>query len=134
MKAWAGKWRQFLVWEKGEHVSGGGDPLTCWKPNWELIQIRNTPELIGRRDGAVLRFQADKEDYTRHPSPKPVSLIRYLLNKFVGVETILDPFMGSGTTLLAARLEGRQATGIEINERYCEAAAKRLSQGVFEFV
>jgi DNA modification methylase len=130
MRPWSGKWRQFLAWEKGEHVSGGGDPATCWKPNWELIQIRNTPETQGRRDGAVLRFQADKEDYKRHPSPKPVSLIRYLICKFVGIETIADPFVGSGTTLVAAKLEGRRAVGIELEERYCEIAANRLSQGV----
>lgn len=129
MKPWAGKWRQHLVWEKGEHVGGGGDPETCWKPNYELIQVRNTGPLDGRRDGAVLRFEANKADYRLHPTPKPIALIEYLLCK-VRPKLVCDPFSGGGSTLLAAKLCGIEAIGIEIEERYCEIAAKRLSQAV----
>ena len=69
-----------------------------------------------------------------HPCPKPIRWMKWavLLTSRVG-ETILDPFMGSGTTLVAAKLEGRKAIGIEIEERYCEIAAKRLAQGVLNF-
>ena len=134
MKPWPGRWRQFLVWEKGEHVSGGGDPRLCWKPSWELIQVRHTGPLNGRRDGAVLRYLADKQDYALHPSPKPLALLRYLVSKVTQPgETILDPFAGSGTTGRAAKDLGRKAVLIEREERYCEIAAKRMAQEVLDF-
>lgn len=66
-----------------------------------------------------------------HPCPKPLSLMIELVSLFTDRgETILDPFMGSGTTLRAAKDLGRKAIGIEIEERYCEVAAKRMAQGV----
>jgi DNA modification methylase len=133
MKPWPGIWRQHLVWEKGEHVSGGGDPATCWKPSWELIQVRATGILNGARDGAVLRFPADKEDYRYHPTPKPLALLRYLIQKTTDLEdVILDPFMGSGSVLVAAKQMGRKAIGVEIEERYCQIAVERLRQSVLD--
>ena len=65
----------------------------------------------------------------QHPAEKPLKLIRQFLDSVVAT-TILDPFMGSGTTLRAAKDLGRRAIGIEIEERYCEIAAKRMSQTV----
>jgi site-specific DNA-methyltransferase (adenine-specific) len=69
-----------------------------------------------------------------HPSPFPVELAARCirLSSWPG-ETVLDPFCGSGSTLLAARHHGRRAIGIDVSERYCELAAHRLSQGVFDF-
>ena len=66
-----------------------------------------------------------------HPWPKPLRLFAKLASHFSkDNDTILDPFMGSGTTLRAAKDLGRKAIGIEIEERYCEIAAKRMAQGV----
>lgn len=69
-----------------------------------------------------------------HPTVKPLPVVSKCLRLGSQVgDTILDPFMGSGTTLRAAKDLGRKAIGIEINERYCEIAAERLRQGVFQF-
>ena len=66
-----------------------------------------------------------------HPTVKPVDLMVWLLGFTSGV--VVDPFMGSGPTLEAAASLGRRAIGIEIEEKYCEAAVKRLRQSVFDF-
>ena len=67
----------------------------------------------------------------QHPNEKPTSVLSRLVEAMtVSDEVVLDPFMGSGTTLRAAMDLGRKAIGIEIEERYCEIAVKRLAQGV----
>lgn len=66
-----------------------------------------------------------------HPNEKPITVIRRLVEGISREgEVILDPFMGSGTTLRAAKDAGRRAIGIEVNETHCETAVKRLAQGV----
>lgn len=66
-----------------------------------------------------------------HPCSKPVEWMRWLVDRFSDEHDIVcDPFMGAGTTLVAAKLEGRRAIGVELSERYCEAAVSRLSQKV----
>lgn len=68
-----------------------------------------------------------------HPTQKPLDLMCWCIGKSKSRGVILDPFMGSGTTLRAAKDLGRKAIGIEIEERYCEIAANRLRQEVLQF-
>ena len=68
-----------------------------------------------------------------HPTPKPIGLMQWLLKKCKPEWVIADPFAGSGSTLVAAKALGRKAVGVELEERYCEVAARRLSQGVLDF-
>ncbi len=79
--------------------------------------------------GDVWRMNPDKNS---HPAPFPLALPSRVLEA-TDCETICDPFMGSGTTLRAAKDYGRKAVGIEKDERYCEMAANRLAQNCFSF-
>jgi len=89
------------------------------------------PQRAGAAHGVIGREKWNSDLQGAHPCPKPEDLYRTLLLVFSRAgETILDPFMGSGTTLRAAKDLGRKAIGIEIEERYCEIAAKRMSQSV----
>ena len=63
-----------------------------------------------------------------HPTQKPVEVMKWCLELMPDAQTILDPFMGSGTTLVAAQQLGRKAIGIEISQAYCDIAIRRLSQ------
>jgi site-specific DNA-methyltransferase (adenine-specific) len=65
----------------------------------------------------------------KHPCEKPLSMLTHMIEATSRPgDLILDPFAGSGSTLDAARMSGRRAVGIEVGERYCEIAARRLSQ------
>jgi DNA modification methylase len=123
--------RMVLVWDKGAALGMGALDLP-WKPSSEEIYVVGSG-FTGSRDESNVIYahptQAMAKNGRVHPNEKPIKLIQKLLHKCpVGI--ILDPFMGSGTTLRAAKDLGRKAIGIEIEEKYCEIAVKRLAQEV----
>ena len=122
--------RHVCVWDKPMSFSPrlGGSPFL---PHWEPCAIFGRVHGEGGRvPGYHLPDVWHHNTATRngHPCPKPESLLLQLVGAIPGI--ILDPFMGSGTTLVAAKQLGRKAIGIEIEERYCEIAVKRLAQEV----
>lgn len=89
------------------------------------------PHDIGKRIHRCSYAINEPPSCDEHPCSKPIKLWkRILFDRSEKDQTVLDPFMGSGTTLRAAKDLGRKAIGIEIDERYCEIAAKRLAQEV----
>lgn len=88
----------------------------------------------GNVQGDKINWNNTGDDARVHPTQKPLALMRHCVKTYTDPsETVLDPFMGSGTTLRAAKDLGRKAIGIEIEEKYCEIAARRMSQEVLNF-
>lgn len=125
------------------------DPLSdgwiCWDKRTNEIadKILGSPfelaVVLRQRTYKMIRLQhcgvknGDGDNAGRfHPTQKPAELMRRTMKFFNGT-SVLDPFMGSGTTLRAAKDLGRKAIGIEIEEKYCEIAANRLRQEVLDF-
>ena len=115
---------QWVVWDKRDGLTSN-DFADC-----ELIYTSGTgvARLVRHRWSGALR-DSERGEERLHPTQKPLVLMRWLIER-IDAQTILDPFMGSGTTLRAAKDLGRRAIGIEIEERYCEIAVKRLAQEV----
>lgn len=111
--------RCWLSWEKSSRM----DTLADFELAWTSMD----------RPCKAKREDRNPDGKRQHPTQKPLSIMKWCLTLCPDAETILDPFAGSGTTLLAAKLEGRRAVGIEISEKYCEIARNRLRQGVLEF-
>lgn len=111
----------WVIWDKRDQVSRGlpgSDAELVWTTAKQTRIFRHVwlPHTL-----------RDEPPY--HPTQKPTPLLRFLIELIDG-QTVLDPFMGSGTTLRAAKDLGRKAIGIEIEERYCEIVAKRCAQEV----
>lgn len=120
-------------------------PSKCWLV-WDKINSGDFAdcELAWTNlDKAVRQFRymwngmlREGDDVRMHPTQKPLALMKWCIQQANGdnwLQTVCDPYMGSGTTLVAAKALGLAAVGIEREERYCESAAIRLSQEVLEF-
>ena len=121
--------KQMVVWDKGGLGMGWH-----YRRNYETILVAEKPGgpckwYGGNSQANVIRISGIKPGADEHPTPKPVELMMVFvrLHSTVG-DVVLDPFLGAGTTLVAAKRLGRSAIGIEIEERYCEIAARRLAQ------
>lgn len=123
---------RLCVWEKTNPSPMNGQHM--WLSSLESC-------VYARKSGAVFNefcaspvFKFPSGSSSIHPTQKPLQLIKKLmLVSSDENQTILDPFMGSGTTLVAAKQLGRKAIGIEISRKYCDIAIKRLSQEVLPF-
>jgi site-specific DNA-methyltransferase (adenine-specific) len=127
----APRFREFpLVWDKGS--VGMGDTRFPWGRGYELIYIAGGG-WNGKRESPVLRavHASSAPNRIGHPTPKPQQLMETLISK-APAGVIADPFAGSGSTLVAAKALGRRAIGIELDEKYCEVAARRLAQDVLD--
>ena len=102
---------------------------------WEAISyLHGKGKATWNGGGRHGNYVSNTATPTGHPTPKPLSMLSSFVERFTNPgESILDPFAGGGTTLLAARNLGRKAVGIELDEKYCELIAKRMSQQAFDF-
>ncbi len=128
--------KHFGIWYKPNGAGASGNGFARRFETWfwitqdgfekKVAEWARLPDCID-----VSRVHRQMAEGVGHPSQKPEELIRRMVRFFtMPTDTILDPFMGSGTTLRAAKDLGRKAIGIEIEERYCEIAAKRMAQTV----
>ena len=118
----------WLVWDKDNGNNGYADCELAWTSMAKAIR-----RLRFRWMGMLQENMGAKKEEREHPTQKPLEVMKWAISQAPDdCTTILDPFMGSGTTLRAAKDLGRQCIGIEIEEKYCEIAARRLGQEVLD--
>jgi DNA modification methylase len=117
----------WLLWDKENGATDFADAEMAW------TNMKKATRLFRWRWQGMLQGDMGNKEFRYHPTQKPVSVMRWCIERAGdGIETIVDPFMGSGTTLRAAKDMGKHAIGIEREEKYCEIAAKRMSQLAME--
>lgn len=121
--------RQVIIWDRG---SGFNRQKTYFVPAHEWLLLIAKPAFRTNTRSVDDVWRIPFETGGEHPAPFPLALAQRAVGS-TDAAVVLDPFAGSGTTLVAAKSLGRKAIGIELTERYCEIAAKRLAQGVLDF-
>lgn len=121
-----------MVWDKQWIGPGGPQGL---RPSYEFVALfaHDDFALANRGLPDIWRCQWSSQRPNGHPAEKPSNLVRRIIRESGGAGTVLDPFTGSGTTLQAAKLEHRNAIGIESEAKYCALSVKRLRQEVLPF-
>ena len=115
---------KWLCWDKCQ-VFSGSDFELAWTSYVGAMRICRITRVEAYCHGTSVKG---------HPTVKPLRLFKWCIEvQSEGVAVVIDPFMGSGTTLRAAKDLNRKAVGIEIEEKYCEIAANRMSQEVLDF-
>lgn len=125
--------RGWIVWAKIQEQSmiDGRSRMASAPVELAWSNVASNPELFNHYWAGGLPYRASERNLQYHPAQKPVALMVWILNRWTKPgDLILDPYMGSGPVLRAAKDCGRRAVGIEIEERYCEIAANRLRQEV----
>ncbi len=116
----------YLVWDKrtpGANKNVMADAEIAWMNNGHGVYI-----FEHAWDGFN---RASERGTNYHPAQKPVAVMQWIIQKAKPQGLICDPYMGSGSTLVAAQREGRQAVGIELDESYCQIAVERLASPTF---
>lgn len=126
--------RQIITWDRGTGIAPN---LRHYCPVAEWVFLFAKPDFKMRNHSAsgtgdIWRLGMAGPEAEDHPAPFPVSLPMRAIDTS-GARSVLDPFAGSGTTLVAAKAAGIRGVGIEKSERYCEIAARRLAQDVLDF-
>jgi site-specific DNA-methyltransferase (adenine-specific) len=104
--------------------------FSCWQP---ILVYGKDPFLADGKgchpDVMIMKNSGDVDKYNGHPCPKPNNVMRWIINRTTRVgDTVLDPFMGSGTTGVACIELGRNFAGCELSEKYYKIAEKRICQ------
>ena len=127
------KLKNILVWVKNAH--GSGDLKGSYAPKYELILFGHKGRSIlrGKRPEDVLLYDRVNGSQSVHSTQKPVKLLEYLIaNSSDAGAVVLDPFLGSGTTAVAAKLLGRHYIGYELSPEYFDIAKRRLDETIYE--